>query len=290
MALGLGTPLLSSSIYIFHSRTLEKPSPFPSGTSTADTDARLCLNIFPPPAHRAQRIYEPSSGQGQRRWHSKAWRHRKKYASTADKFRCRQPNVRECSGVKPGRSCASSPNSPAKLLFRFLLKSLFPLQLSFPQKIQTAVASFFVKVFASVFPRTQQLLRKGQPANKRGVTGGAGRAGKSVFTNQDFYHGSWPGPRDGSRGFKKIEGRVGPGQKIFEMSRFGSGRVGSGRVGSGRVGSGRVGSGRVGSGRVESGAGNQMSRAGSVRPDPTRPARSNPTREISLAGIYARYR
>ena len=57
-----------------------------------------------------------------------------------------------------------------------------------------------------------------------------------------------------------------------------AGRVGSGRVGSGRVGSGRVGSGRVGSGQDVS----KFSRVGSgqlTRPDPTRPAKFDPTRE-----------
>ena len=52
-----------------------------------------------------------------------------------------------------------------------------------------------------------------------------------------------------------------------------SGRIGSDRVGSGRVGSGRVGSGRVGSGRIGS------DRVTLTRPNPTRTAKFDPTRE-----------
>ena len=52
--------------------------------------------------------------------------------------------------------------------------------------------------------------------------------------------------RVGSGGFQNLAGRVGSGQEIFKISRVGSGRVGSGRV---------------------------------SWPDPTRPARFDPTRE-----------
>ena len=85
-----------------------------------------------------------------------------------------------------------------------------------------------------------------------------------------------------SGGFQNLACRVGSGQNIFRISRVGSGRVrrfsksrGSDRVGSRRL---DILAGRVGSGQDVS----KFSRVGSdqlTRPEPTRPARFDPTRE-----------
>ena len=107
----------------------------------------------------------------------------------------------------------------------------------------------------------------------------AGRVG----SGQEHFKTSRVGSgRVGSGGFQNLAGRVVSGQEVFRISRVGSGRVrsfsksrGSGRVGSRRL---EILAGRVGSGQDVS----KFSRVGSsqlTRPEPTRSARFDPTRE-----------
>ena len=153
-------------------RTLDKPSPFP-GRTTAVTARFFPTRTNITPAYRAQRIYEPSRGEGQDWWHTKTCGHRKKYASTLRELGRRQSEFRERRRVEAGRAGTSATNSSAKVLLGLLLEPLLPLQLDSFSRTDTTVW-----IVVRVCPSAQKRKTRGDRWE------GAGRAGqaKSVPT------------------------------------------------------------------------------------------------------------